>query len=214
MTKHKSNRWIVKRRGNFARLANTFLITLLLSAILPARSAFAQETLPANYTFQECDQVEEATLWDELNRITQSVFAEELGGMGVAEIVKLNWVALNLDATVDEAVASATEKVMEETGFWDRFRSGWSPTKAEELTTEVATYAFGSSDFREALDLLSSDITDDVVAEIRLITTKSASSALLCCRHLSAIPYHQRWRVYWKSNSRPGSTSMLRRMRM
>ena len=45
---------------------------------------------------------------------------------------------------------------------------------------EVATYAFDSPDFREAFDLLSLNISDDVVAEIRLMTAKSASSALLC----------------------------------
>ena len=160
--------------------ACAFLIALLLAALLPAEAARAQTTPPLSYTFQECDQVKEANLRDELNRITQAVFAEEQGGMDVAAIVDRNWVALNLDAKVDAAVDAATQNVMEETGFWDRLISGWSPTKAEELTREVAKYAFDSPDFRESFDLLSLNITDDVVADIRFMTVKSASSALLC----------------------------------
>ena len=156
------------------------LIALLLAALFPAEAARAQTTPPLSYTFQECDQVKEANLRDELNRITQAVFADEQGGMDVAAIVDRNWVALNLDTKVDAAVDAATEKVMEETGFWDRLISGWSPTKAEELTREVAKYAFDSPDFRESFDLLSLNITDDVVADIRFMTVKSASSALLC----------------------------------
>ncbi len=75
---------------------------------------------------------------------------------------------------------AATQKVMEETGYWERLVSGWSPVKAEELTKEVANHAFGSSEMRDAFDLLSQNISDDVVAEVRLITAMSASSALLC----------------------------------
>lgn len=155
-------------------------IVILIASFVPAKSALAQANSPNSFTLQECDQVKESNLRDELNRITQSVFAEEQGGLSVAAIVDRNWSALNLDASVDEAIEAAAERVMKETGYWDRFISGWSPEKAEELTKEVATYAFDSPDFREAFDLLSLNISDDVVAEIRLMTAKSASSALLC----------------------------------
>ncbi len=155
-------------------------IAFLLATFVPAKIARAQANSPNSYTIQECDQVKESNLRDELNRITQSVFAEEQGGMDVSAIVDRNWNSLNLDATVDAAVESATERVMKETGLWERVISGWSPSKAEELTKKVATNAFDSPDFREAFDLLSLNITDDVVNEIRLMTAKSASSALLC----------------------------------
>ena len=156
------------------------LIALLLAALLPAEAARAQTTPPLSYTFQECDQVKEANLRDELNRITQAVFAEEQGGMDVAAIVDRNWVALNLDAKVDAAVDAATDMVRDEEGIWEVFVSGWSPAKAEELTRKIATYAFKSLAFREAFDQFSLDITADVVSQIRLMTAKSASSALLC----------------------------------
>ena len=158
----------------------TLIIALLLAVLLPGKTARAQSGPPPSYTFQECDQVKEAQLRDELNRITQAVFAEERGGIDVAAMVARNWDALNLDAVVDKAVDEATELVMEETGLWDRIISGWSPEKAEELTRKVATYAFNSPRFREAIDQLSIDVTDEVLSEIRLVTAKSASSALLC----------------------------------
>ena len=156
------------------------LIALLLSALMPPKAARSQSDYPVSYTFEECEQIKEASLRDELNSITQAVFAEEQGGIDLVEIVNRNWVALNLDATVDKAVADATKQVGDEEGLWGRIISGWSPAKAEELTEKIAALAFGSPAFRNAIDQLSLDITADLVSEIRLMTAKSASSALLC----------------------------------
>ena len=156
------------------------LIALLLSALMPPKAARSQSNYPDSYTFEECEQVKEASLRDELNSITQAVFKEEKGGLDLVAIVDRNWVALNLDATVDKAVADATKQVGDEEGLWGRIISGWSPAKAEELTEKIATLAFGSPAFRNAIDQLSLDITADLVSEIRLMTAKSASSALLC----------------------------------
>ena len=162
------------------RLAIGVLIGALLATFIPTKVTRAQTTTPASYAFEECDQVRESALRDELNRITQAIFAEEQSGVDLADIVERNWHALGLDEVVDAAVEKATKRVMEETELWDRVISGWSPSKAEELAQKVAFYAFGSSDFRGALDNLSSNTADDVTDEIRLITAKSASSALLC----------------------------------
>jgi hypothetical protein len=156
------------------------LIALLLSALMPPKAARSQSDYPVSYTFEECEQIKEASLRDELNSITQAVFAEEQGGIDLVAIVDRNWVALNLDATVDKAVADATKQVGDEEGLWGRIISGWSPAKAEELTEKIAALAFGSPAFRNAIDQLSLDITADLVSEIRLMTAKSASSALLC----------------------------------
>ena len=156
------------------------LIALLLAALLPTKAAQAQVTPPATYTFEECDQVAEASLRDELNRITQAVFAEEQGGIDLAAIVRSNWESLDLDSIVDRKVAEATEQIGDEEGLWGRIISGWSPQKAEELTKEIATLTFGSPALRGAIDELSLDISADVVTEIRLMTARSASSALLC----------------------------------
>ena len=182
------------------------LIALLLSALMPPKAARSQSNYPVSYTFEECEQIKEASLRDELNSITQAVFAEEQGGIDLVAIVNRNWVALNLDATVDKAVADATKQVGDEEGLWGRIISGWSPAKAEELTEKIAALAFGSPAFRNAIDQLSLDITADLVSEIRLMTAKSASSALLCVqavywRH----QFRQLWRLYWRRIFKPSS---------
>ena len=174
---------IAGRRGTgcskFLRLANAFLIALLASTILSMRPASAQQTPPV-YTFPECENVEEEILLGELNRIIRSVLDKEISGLDVEKIVEANWTDLDLDRIVDSAVDSAIDTVREEEGTWDRIFSGWSEKKAGEFAEKVAQYAFGSLEFQDAVDRLSSAIVDDLTGEIHLVTVKAASSALLC----------------------------------
>ena len=166
--------------GRILRIANAFLVALLLSTIVPARPTFAQDSSTVPYTFQECDQVEEARLRDELNGITQSIFEPEKIRLEIVSIVDLKWAELDLDSTVDEAVNAAVEKARSETDWWERVKSNWSADTTKELTEKVATYAFASEDFVTAVNRLSDSIASDLVDELRIMTVKSASSALQC----------------------------------
>ena len=161
-------------------LAVSFLISMLLMSLSLPSAARAQSTAPGSYTFEECDQVDEASLRDELNRITQTVVADEQSSLNVAEIISRHWRDMGMDLRVDNAVEEAIELVGSDTGFWELIWSGWSPPKAEELATKVADEAFGSDGFASRFDELSTLVTDDIVDEIRLVTAKSASSALIC----------------------------------
>ncbi len=158
----------------------SFFISLLLMSLSPPSVARAQSTAPISYTFEECDQVDEASLRDELNRITQTVVADEQSSLDVAEIIKRHWRDMGMDSRVDNAVSDAIELVGSDTGFWELIWSAWSPSKAEELATKVAEEAFGSDGFASRFDELSTVVADDIVEEIRLVTAKSASSALIC----------------------------------
>lgn len=166
--------------GMTPRIANAFLATLLLFTMVPARPTFAQESPPVTYTFQECDQIEEARLRDELNGITQSIFEPEKIRLEIAEIVDRKWAELDLDSTVDEAVDAAVEKARSETDWWERVKSNWSADTTKELTEKVATDAFGSKSFVTAVNQLSENIASELVDELRIMTAKSASSALQC----------------------------------
>ena len=165
--------------GRIPCLANVFLALLLLATLLPAATAEAQET-SHTYTFPECEHVEEELLLSELNRITRSILEREKSGLDLAKIVEENWTDLGLDEVVDAAVDRAVDRVREEKGTLDRIFSGWSENKATEMAESVASQAFGSRKFRNAIDELSSAIVDDLTDEIHLMTEKSASSALLC----------------------------------
>ena len=155
------------------------LIIATLCALLPAQSARAQDQPPI-YTFQECATVEEARLRDELNGITQFVFDAEQNKLDIPGMVDRAWFDLGVDAVVDAQVDAAVDRVRSEEDYWNRFLSGWSAAKAEELTTKVANYAFGSDAFRQKIDELSLSVADELAQEIGAMTARSASSALLC----------------------------------
>lgn len=161
------------------RFLTVFLIIAFLCALLPERSIYAQEPPPV-YTFQECATVEEAKLRDELNGITQFVFAAEQSKLNIAGMVERAWFEQGADAVVEAEVDAAVDRVRSEEDYWSRFLSGWSAEKAEELTTKVANYAFGSVAFRRKIDEMSIAIADDLAREVGAMTARSASSALLC----------------------------------
>ncbi len=162
------------------RLTFAFLITLLLFSLVKPVAVRAQSTGPASYTFEECDQVDEASLRDELNRITQAVVADEQGRLNVGGIVRRHWDEMQMDSKVDQVVDDAVALVRSDTSLWERIWSGWSLTKAEELATTVAEEAFGSDGFAGQFEELSTRVATDIVEEIRVVTAKSASTALSC----------------------------------
>ena len=156
------------------------LIFLLFASLLPARTARSQSTSPVSYTFEECAQVSKAGLRDELNRITQAVFEEGRKGIGVADIVERKWQELGLDSMIDQEVDSAVVLVRNDTPFWKRIWSAWSSSTAEELAVRVVNEAFGTDTFETRFDELSTQVANDIVGEIRLVTAESASTALVC----------------------------------
>ena len=157
-----------------------FLIFLLFASLLPARTARSQSTSPVSYTFEECAQVSEAGLRDELNRITQAVFEEGRKGIGVVDIVERKWQELGLDTMIDQGVDSAVVLVRDDTPFWKRIWSAWSSSTAEELAVRVVNEAFGTDAFETRFNELSTEVANDIVGEIRLVTAESASTALVC----------------------------------
>ena len=166
-------------RGKRLSLINATLLLVILSSVLPARLAMAQTTTPV-YTFPECESVEEELLLSELNRISHAALEVEQGGLDVDKLVEENWLELGLDRVVDKAVDDAIEQVRREEGTLDRVFSGWSEDKAREFAEKVASYAFGSREFRGAVDELASEIVEDLTDEIHLMTVRTASSSLLC----------------------------------
>jgi len=143
------------------------------------------------FTFQECEQVDEALLRDELNRITQDVFATEQGDLDIAGLVDEQWTVLGMDALLDSQIDLAVERVRSEEDYWDRVLSGWSAAKAEEFTTKVATYAFDSEPFRTAIEDLSIGVADGLTAQMETMSARSASSALLCIQEFIGSTYSE-----------------------
>ena len=194
-------------RGKFSRIGNSILVTLLLVALVPVAPAFAQDTSPI-YTIKDCQQVDEELLLGDLNHIVRSVLETEKSGLDVGEIVRRNWIELNLDSVVDTAVDDAVEKVREEKGTWARIFSGWSEGKAREFAESVAENAFGSAEFRDAIDLLSLNVVDDLEVEISVMTIKSASSALLCVQEFIGTTFSKTMSLVLEDNIRERVTDV------
>ncbi len=161
------------------RVARIVLVAWLLLAWMGVPAAQGQETPPVS-TFQECEQVDEAALRDELNRLAQQAFADGQTGLDLAARVAAQWQALGVDPVVQAQVAAAVAQVRQDTGYWDRFLSGWSGAKAEELAQQVASIAFGSTAFRAKMEELAGALGQDMAEELAQMATRSASSSLLC----------------------------------
>jgi hypothetical protein len=163
------------------RLWLWLLIGLLLAGLLPAGDARAQiQETPVD--FDACAELDEDQLRSELNQIAQEVFAADANGIDLDAIIARQWDALGMDMIVDRQVDEAIARVARDEELLDKFLSGWSPEKAEELTRTVAETAFGAEAFRQAIDQLPTAVAAEIEAEIALLTAESVSFNLMCLR--------------------------------
>jgi hypothetical protein len=157
----------------------------------PSPTPQSSPTPESLFVFQECEEVDEATLRDELNRITQEVFASGQSGLEISALVDAQWLLLGIDGVIDSQIDLAVERVASEEDYWSRVVSGWSADKAEEFTTKVATYAFDSEPFRAAIEQLSVGVADGLTADMEIMSARSASSALLCVQEFIGKTYSE-----------------------
>lgn len=161
-------------------LVNLLVILGLVASAFPAQAQANNPGETPATPLQNCSAVDEEALQGELNVVTQQVFATALTGLDLDAIVGRQWVTLELDQAVDDAVDRAVERVRGETDLWNKFLSGWSPDKARELTLAIANYTFDDPAFRTQMDELSNAISADVADELALASAESVSAALYC----------------------------------
>jgi hypothetical protein len=127
-----------------------------------------------------CETVAPEALRDEMNRVSQEIFASENGSLDIESLVASQWAVVGMDAAVDVAVDDAIAQVRSDTDFWGQFLSGWSPAQAEELTQRVVDLAFTSTSFRSAVDTLASAVAVDLSRAVASLSAESATQATLC----------------------------------
>ncbi len=154
------------------------LACLLLTATAPVRAAPAKQS--QSDALAACEALTESAVRDELNRISQSIFSGADATADLTTIVERQWIALDLDSTVDDAVAEAVIQVQGNEQIIDTILSGWSPAKAEELTSAVATAAFSSETMRKSLDELADAIAADIEGQIGELAAESTTRNLAC----------------------------------
>ena len=81
-------------------------MTMLLVAglVLPAEPLLAAPPVQVDDALQDCSTVREETLQDELNTVTQEIFAEQIAALDLESIIARQWVTLEMDRAMDEAV--------------------------------------------------------------------------------------------------------------
>ena len=165
---------------------NAIVVAALIVAGAPVRAEPLSQVDP---TLQECSQVDEAALQDELNTLTQAVFARALAEVDLAAMVDSEWQELRIDALIDAEIDSAVARVRSEEALWDTFLSGWSAEQAERLTRAVATYAFESEAFARKIDELSAAVANELAQSIALLSAESVSAAFFCLQTFIADNY-------------------------
>lgn len=179
------------RRARGARWLLLFVAAAVLMAPVPAAAQSTPvATLPAtpatpapsagSGSLEACSTVDEASIQDELNRVTQAVFADALARVDTQAIVDTQWETLRVDRVVAQVVDKAATDVRNQTDTWNKFLSGWSGAKARELTLDITNRAFGADAFRKAMDDLSAAVATDVAAQMNTLTAESSSAALYC----------------------------------
>jgi hypothetical protein len=155
------------------------LVLFLLAQVCQPLSAQAAPYSQSS-SLQECDVITEETLQDELNKVTQEVVAQASTSLDVARIVADQWRELEMDTAINREVDAAVERVKSREDYWNKFLSGWSAAKAEELTTAVTTETFNSPTFRTKIDDLSLAVAQQIGEEIAVLSAQSVSAAFFC----------------------------------
>jgi hypothetical protein len=164
---------------------------LLLALLLGETPLHAAPRQQAQSTLATCTDVDETNLLDELNTVTQSIFADALTRIDVDAVVDRQWLALGMDGVMQAEVDRAVERVKSETDLWNTFLSGWSSGKARELTLAVANATFDAPAFRAAMDQLSSAVAVDIADQVGVLSAESVSAALFCLQTFIQANYSQ-----------------------
>jgi len=165
-----------------ALLAGMLVLSLFVvdATLLFPTVAQAAPSGQGDADFQACDELDEADLRGELNVIAQQIFAADENGIDLDAMVDEQWDELGLDRVVDRRIDAAVAAVRQDEDALNKFLSGWSPDKAEELTYLVAGNVFDSEEFRQAIDRLSAAVAVQIEARIAELAAESVSVNLLC----------------------------------
>lgn len=156
------------------------LLVVLFSLILQPHALWAAPAQQTSDTLQNCDNVDENSLQEELNAITQEVVTAAATQIDIGRIVESQWRELKMDLIIDAQVERAVERVKGESDYWNKLLSSWSAETAAELTRAVTNYTFESDTFQAKIDELSHNVAAGISNEIALLSAQSVSAAFFC----------------------------------
>jgi len=127
-------------------------------------------------------------LRDELNRVSQSIFAPETASgtttasnaVDIEAMVARQWRLVGVDTAIDASVDEAVTQVSSDSDLWQKWLSGWSPDQAAEMTNNIVATAFTSQTFRDSVDALAAAVAGDLAQAVATLSAESATQATLC----------------------------------
>lgn len=141
--------------------------------------------------YEECSSVDPNALRTEMATRTLASVQDDSGNLNIdiAQIVAREWRTLAMDTTIKILVQQAVEEERTNSNYWERLRSGWDTRKAKELADKIANRAFGSEDFLQALEQLSTAVSETIALQMDSIVQQSASASLLCVQEFIGQSY-------------------------
>lgn len=176
MTKRMRRLWL------FTALAvvTALVVTPHRVQAAPVTRLAALPAQPQGYVYAECSLADAATIEAEITGIAQTILREAESELAIDALVARQWAELGVGPVLDGAVERAIVQVQAEESYWQRFLSGWSPEKAQELAARVAELAFADPALTAKLDELATVLAGELVSGMETYAAQSASSALLC----------------------------------
>lgn len=156
------------------------ILSLLLQPVAVLAAPREQAAQQTDNTLQNCESVNEESLQQELNSITQEVVSAAAAQINIGRIVDSQWRELKMDVIIDAQVDRAVERVKGEADYWNKLLSSWSAETAAELTKSVTNYTFESDTFQTKIDELSHNVAADISSQIALLSAQSVSAAFFC----------------------------------
>lgn len=155
-------------------------LSLALLALLgvPSGPSVAADGVEPRY--EDCAEVDASGLRDAINELAQSLLDEELARFDLEHSVARAWQAHDMDRVIAREVARSVTQVKDDTGYWTRLLSGWSPDRGKELADRVARNAFGSEAFRQGIERVSGDLAQELTRYFEGTMDRAASASILC----------------------------------
>lgn len=143
-----------------------------------------------DYALPQCEEINEAQLRIELNRLIQELLANETE-VDFEAIVNRYWYSSNFSLVIDSEIDNAVIQVDNDAGWKNKFKSSWVPSKAEELAIDVAEIAFNSPVFKNELVRLSNNVAQELADKLEIASAKSSSYAVDCLQKFLNHQYSQ-----------------------
>ncbi len=143
-----------------------------------------------DYVSPQCEEINKEQLRTELEHVIQEFLTDETN-VDFGAIVNRYWYSLNLGAVIDSEIDAAVNQFRKDTGWKNKFKSSWIPSKAEELASDIAEITFNSPVFKDKLAQLSNNVAQELSGKLEIASAKSSSYAIDCLQQFLNRQYSQ-----------------------